>query len=223
VLAFLGLSEHAQPTGAVRYADTLEAAALHAAALVGRPLPTPSPAAVRVGEARFIRGLFSGGTLCGEAMRLVADRVSTVMSNIPLKPDWHLTDIHASERHTFIDFGDDELTEGRPHPMIDPAQRVERIEQEAGDPDVGVILLDLVLGYGAHPDPAGAFAPVIARAREQRPDLAVIAALCGSERDPQGVVAQRARLEAAGAIVTRSVAQAARAALRSIGAEESGR
>jgi FdrA protein len=64
---------------------------------------------------------------------------------------------------------------------------------------------------------------VIARAREQRPDLAVIAALCGTDRDPQDLVAQRARLEAVGAIVTRSVAQAARAALRSIGADESGR
>ena len=125
-----------------------------------------------------VRGLYSGGTLCGEAERIVG-------------------------HGTFTDFGADEYTQGRAHPMIDQSLRVEALAA-AREP---VLLLDVVLGYGAHPDPAGELAPVIAQL-----DAHVIVALCGAAGDPQGLDAQRAQLEEAGAVVTRSNAHAARLA-----------
>jgi FdrA protein len=165
-----------------------------------------------------IRGLFSGGTLCYEAMAVVAGVVGRVASNIPLRPEWRLADPHRSEGHTFVDFGDDAMTEGRPHPMIDPGLRNERFRREAADPETGVVLLDVVLGHGAHPDPAGELAPLVARALADRPGrLSVVVSLCGAAGDPQGLDAQAATLRTAGALVTRSSAQAARLALAAAG------
>jgi FdrA protein len=190
---------------------TLEQAAARAAELTGAALPefeetaAPSPG--------LIRGLFCGGTLCDEAMVIVSERVGEVRSNIPLRPEWRLDSVHESAGHAFVDFGEDELTEGRAHPMIDPSLRTERLRREAADPDVGVVLLDVVLGYGAHPDPAEELAPAIREAGAQ-----VIVALCGAAGDPQDLEAQRRRLEEAGAVVTRSNAHAARIALAATGA-----
>jgi FdrA protein len=221
VLAFLGLDEPPAAPDGVEYAGTLEAAAERAAALVGATLPafddallhaTPTPG--------FIRGLYSGGTLCKDAMAIVSEAVGTVASNIPLDPAGRLADVHRSVGHTFVDFGEDELTEGRAHPMIDPALRLERIAREARDPEVGVILLDLVLGYGAHSDPAADLAPAIADVLSARPDLSVVVALCGAAGDPQDLDRQRARLLEAGAAVTRSNAHAARLALQAAGIQE---
>jgi FdrA protein len=168
-----------------------------------------------------IRGLFCGGTLCYEAMAVVARVVGRVASNIPLRPEWRLADPHRSEGHTFVDFGDDALTEGRAHPMIDPGLRNERLRREAADPETGVVLLDVVLGYGAHPDPASELAPLVERALAERPDgLSVVVSLCGADRDPQGLDGQAAALRAAGAQVTRSSAAAARLALAAAGLGE---
>ena len=165
-----------------------------------------------------IRGLFSGGTLCYEAMAVVAGVVGRVASNIPLRPEWRLADPNRSEGHTFVDFGDDAMTEGRAHPMIDPGLRNERFRREAADPETGVVLLDVVLGHGAHPDPAGELAPLVERALADRPGrLSVVVSLCGAAGDPQGLDAQAATLRAAGALVTRSSAQAARLALAAAG------
>jgi FdrA protein len=96
--------------------------------------------------------------------------------------------------------------------MIDPSLRLDRLAREARDPEVAVLLLDVVLGYGAHPDPAAEIAPAIAEATAARDDLHVIVALCGAAGDPQGLDGQRAALEDAGAVVTRSNAHAARLA-----------
>src|SRR5215213_6005360 len=126
--------------------------------------PDPPPA-VTPGA---IRGLFCGGTLCYEAMAVVANVVGRVASNIPLRPEWRLADSNRSDGHSFVDFGDDALTEGRAHPMIDPGLRNERFRREAADPETGVVLLDVVLGYGAHPDPAGELAPLVERALADR-------------------------------------------------------
>ena len=165
-----------------------------------------------------IRGLFCGGTLCYEAMAVVADAVGGVASNIPLRPEWRLADSNRSEGHTFVDFGDDALTEGRAHPMLDPGLRNERFRREAADPETGVVLLDVVLGYGAHPDPAGELAPLIEQALAGRPGgLSVVVSLCGAAGDPQGLDGQAAALRAAGALVTRSRARAARLALVAAG------
>jgi FdrA protein len=143
-----------------------------------------------------------------EAMMIVSERVGEVASNIPLRREWRLGTVHESAGHTFVDFGDDELTEGRAHPMIDPSLRTERLRREAADPGVGVVLLDVVVGYGSHPDPAEELAPAIRDAGAQ-----VIVALCGAAGDPQDLEGQRRRLEEAGAVVTRSNAHAARLAL----------
>ena len=149
---------------------------------------------------------------------MVARVVGRVASNIPLRPEWRLDDPHRSEGHTFVDFGDDAMTEGRAHPMIDPGLRNERFRREAADPETGVVLLDVVLGYGAHPDPAGELAPLIEQALAGRPGgLSVVVSLCGAAADPQGFDAQAAALRAAGSLVTRSTAQAARLALVAAG------
>jgi FdrA protein len=177
--------------------------------------PSAHPPAVTPGA---IRGLFSGGTLCYEAMAVVAGVAGRVASNIPLRPEWRLADPNRSEGHTFVDFGDDAMTEGRAHPMIDPGLRNERFRREAADPETGVVLLDVVLGYGAHPDPGGALAPLVERAlADRRGGLSVVVSLCGAAADPQNLDGQAAALGAAGALVTRSCAQAARLAMAAAG------
>jgi FdrA protein len=98
--------------------------------------------------------------------------------------------------------------------MIDPTLRLQRFALEARDPAVTVILLDVVLGYGAHPDPAAEFVPAIARACAERDELTVIVSLCGTAKDPQGLDRQSRRLRDAGALVTRGAATAARLALQ---------
>src|SRR5215204_1930025 len=157
-------------------------------------------------------------SLCYEAMAVVAGVVGRVASNIPLRPEWRLADPNRSEGHTFVDFGDDDMTEGRAHPMIDPSLRNERFRREAADPEAGVVLLDVILGYGAHPDPAGELAPLVERAlADRRGGLSVVVSLCGAAGDPQGLDGQAATLRAAGALVTRSSAEAARLALAAAG------
>jgi FdrA protein len=120
-----------------------------------------------------------------------------------------------SSRDAFVDFGDDALTEGRAHPMIDPTLRLERLARELEDPDVAVVVLDVVLGFGSHPDPAGGLAAVLGRAPADRPH--VVVSLCGTRADPQGLDAQAARLREASATVAPSAAGAARLALLAAG------
>jgi FdrA protein len=220
VLAFLGLDEPPPAPDRVEYAASLEAGAARAAELVGRSLPAFDERPARPPAPGYVRGLYSGGTMCKEAMTIVSRGVGRIASNIPLQPDWRLSDVQRSEGHTFIDFGEDELTEGRPHPMIDPSLRTERFRQDAADPEVSVLLLDVVLGYGAHPDPAGDLAPAIEDALAARPELNVVLALCGAEGDRQGLERQRGRLVEAGAAVTRSNAHAARVALQAAAVQE---
>lgn len=176
----------------------------------------PAPAE-RNGDYRFIRGLYSGGTVCDEAMIIVSAALGPVYSNTPLRPDWALPDDLRTDGHLMIDFGDDALTQGRPHPMIDSSLRTERIAVEAADPGCGVLLLDVVLGHGSQPDPAAELAPAItkarARAAEDNRDLAVVVALIGTDGDPQGLNHQAETLVAAGASVHLSNAAAARKAV----------
>jgi FdrA protein len=160
----------------------------------------------------FLRGLFAGGTLCDEAMLLAADALGPVRSNIPLDPAWALGDDLTSDGHTMVDFGDDRLTQGRPHPMIDGSLRIERLHREARDTDVGALLLDVVLGHGAHPDPAAELAPAISAARSVR-DVPVLVSLVGTRDDPQDLARQADALCQAGAHVFMSNAAATRAAV----------
>ena len=139
--------------------------------------------------------------------------LGAVYSNAPLRPELALADPARSREHTAVDMGDDFFTSGRPHPMIAPSLRQERLLAEAGDPAVAVVLLDVVLGYGAHPDMAGALAPTIAEARRRAEaagrHLPVVAHVCGTEADPQRLSEQEAKLHAAGALLAPSNVTAA--------------
>lgn len=165
-------------------------------------------------QQKYVRGLFSGGTFCYETVLLLSEKVGTVFSNTPLRPEGRLGDVWKSIGHSAIDFGDDLFTHGRPHPMIDFRLRNERILQEARDPETAVILLDVVLGYGAHPDPAGELVPAIKEARRiahsAKRNLVFVGSVCGTDEDPQGLSRQEARLREVGVILTDSNAQAAR-------------
>lgn len=216
VVAGLGLPVHWATLGPGR--PDLTAAVEAALSSDGHPLPRwPSwPVEQEPVTSGYLRGLFCGGTLADEAMLVAADRLGGIRSNIPLRPDLALAADGSSRQHTVIDFGDDAFTRGRAHPMIDPTLRLERIVEEGADPTCGVLLLDLVLGHAAHPDPADHLAGAIGAARERAHDrgreLPVVVSLIGVEADPQGRGRCVDRLRRAGASVYLSNAQAARRA-----------
>jgi FdrA protein len=174
----------------------------------------PAKAGGSVGLERFaagqqyLRGLFSGGTLAYEALLLLQDYLPVVYSNAPLKKEHKLANSMVSQEHTIVDLGEDEFTVGRLHPMMDNDLRIRRLLQEAGDPEVAVILLDVVLGYGAHPDPAAELAPAIIQARQVAEEagrfLEVVAVVVGTDEDPQDMEAQMAQLKEARARVETS-------------------
>lgn len=199
----------------------LTQAAARAAEAAGATWTAPRSwaASERTGHFPTLRGLFAGGTLCDEAMVIASEALGPVRSNIPLRPEWALGDDLRSDGHSMIDFGDDALTQGRPHPMIDQRTRVDRLTDESGS--AGVVLMDVVLGHAAHPDPASELAPAIAStlaaAREAGHDLAVVVSLCAATDDPQGLDQQAAALVAAGASVHLSNADAARTAVGLVG------
>jgi FdrA protein len=201
----------------------LTAAAQEVAAAVGATWSAPEhwSGAVTAGRpGGALRGLFAGGTLCKEAMLIASDRLGPVASNIPLEPAWALDDHLTSRGHTMIDFGDDRLTQGRPHPMIDGSIRAERLLREAEDPSTGVLLLDVVLGLGAAADPAGELAEPIRRATAA--GVPVVVSVVGTRDDPQGTRAQAALLSDAGAAVYLSNAAATRAVLDLLDASTGG-
>jgi FdrA protein len=153
-----------------------------------------------------LRGLFSGGTLCVEALAIAAAGLGSVASNLALGPQWM---VEATGGHVLLDLGADEFTLGRPHPMIDPWPRLERFTADAADPACAVLLLDVVLGHGAHPDPAADLAAAVRAARLTRPELTVVISLIGTVDDPQDLYRQADTLSAAGADVFGSNARAA--------------
>jgi succinyl-CoA synthetase alpha subunit len=166
---------------------------------------------------RYLRGLFSGGTLCYEAQVVWKDmQISPVHSNAPLPGNQPLPDSSKSIGHTAVDLGEEEFTVGRPHPMIDNDLRIRRLLQEARDPETAVIMLDVVLGYGAHPDPASELGPAIIQAcdlaKASGRELNVVASVTGTEGDPQGLAQTIDCLEEAEVIICSSNASAARLA-----------
>jgi FdrA protein len=176
--------------------------------------PGPAEAAA---PGAALKGLYSGGTLADEAMLLAAPVLGDIRSNTPLKPELDLgTDLSASG-HVVVDFGDDALTVGRAHPMIDPTLRLEAISNLAARREPAVLLMDVVLGYGADPDPAYSLVPALTAARRSG-TLPVVIALIGTEGDPQGWSRQADALAAAGAAVFASNAAATRYALDLLGA-----
>ncbi|MDC5699340.1 FdrA family protein [Intrasporangium calvum] len=172
-----------------------------------------------------LRGLFGGGTLADEAMLVAGEALGDIRSNTPLRPELALGPDLRDAGHVVIDFGDDSLTQGRPHPMIDPSLRLERIAVEASDPTCGVLLLDLVLGHAAHPDPAPDLAEAIRSARATAEaggrTLPVAVSITGTEGDPQGLSRSALLLRDAGASVFLSNAAATRCAVSLLTSKES--
>jgi succinyl-CoA synthetase alpha subunit len=162
----------------------------------------------------YVRGLFSGGTLCQEAIQIWGEELGPIWSNVPLVPDHKLPDSNQSVEHSALDLGEEEFTIGRPHPMIDNELRIRRLHQEARDPMVAVIQMDLVLGFGAHPNPASELASAILEAkkiaREEGRSLVVVTAITGTDGDPQNLELQRSSLQNVEAIVLDSNALASR-------------
>lgn len=201
----------------------LTAAAETVLSALGHPIPTwptwGTPAVVA--GPGFLRGLFVGGTLCDESMLIATESLGSIRSNIPLEPSDALDRTLSVDAHLMIDFGDDSLTAGRAHPMIDPTIRLEHLARFAADRHTSVILLDVVLGHGSESDPSAALAPAVQQAievaREADCELAVVVACVGTASDPQHLSSQASALAAAGAEVFLSNAQAARRAVSLIG------
>ncbi|HNT77529.1 MAG TPA: acyl-CoA synthetase FdrA [Anaerolineae bacterium] len=166
---------------------------------------------------RFFRGLFSGGTFCYETQLILNKMLNTpVVSNAPVEKTCQMLNANRSEGHTAVDLGEDEFTVGRLHPMLDPTLRNKRILQEIKDPQTAVLFLDIVLGYGVHPDPAGAAVEAIEESRTwlqgRDREVIFIASVCGTEGDPQKVRRQELQLTNAGVIVAPTNAAASRLA-----------
>lgn len=212
--------------GGVRPASTIDeavAAALGASGLEPPAFLRPHDGAVREAvlaqlgamrpEQRHVRGLFAGGTLCYQSQAIFRRSGLVVHTNTPLHGMRELADPHRSLEDTFVDMGAEEFVEGRPHPMIDATLRRRRLEQEAQDPTVAVVLLDFVLGAISSRDPVGDMLDAIrsaqAAARGRGGHLCAIASVCGTDADAQGLGAQTRALADAGVVVLPSNAQAA--------------
>jgi succinyl-CoA synthetase alpha subunit len=231
VVHFIGLAAR-ESEGNVHFAGNLEETAGMSVALSRGEKYTPRTFTISdseveriveaesrgmAGEQQFLRGLFTGGTLADEALILLHGTIGDVFSNNQ-EEKYQLPDPHTSQGHTIVDLGEDQFTVGRPHPMIDPSTRTDRIEREMEDPEMAVLLLDVVIGYGSGDDPAGAMTEHIRRAKEAAASrggyLSVIASVTGTEQDPQRLDAQRRTLEDAGCVVMPSNYQAAMLAKR---------
>ena len=220
-LCLVGRDDATLPAN-VRLAPTLRDAARHAlgprGAAMSAPLADSGPRPpARPGR---ILGLYSGGTLCAEAQTILRRAGVAAASNVPIPGVARAARVEPGEGglppdesgHLLLDLGADEYTTGRPHPMIEPAMRGPALAQSLADPDTAVVLLDVVLGTGCHPDPAAAVARAIESAPTKGP--LVVASVCGTDLDPQGATAQRHTLEGAGVIVAASNADAVDAAIR---------
>lgn len=216
IICFLGLAPLELPVNARRAATLREAAALAAgnrpegdACLLADHARTAA-AALGPGR-RWIRGLYCGGTLCTEAQLVLTEAGERCFSNVPIPSATALSSDKPSG-HSLLDLGADAYTIGRPHPMIEPSVRSPHLAAALADPSALVVVVDLVLGYGAHHDPAAAVADAVRGAPAPRP--IVIASVCGTSGDPQGYDRQVDSLRRAGILVAASNAEAAELALR---------
>lgn len=229
VAVLLGDEEHLLDSAGVMQFDTLEEAALvaaalsrghdtsHADALLARRRLEEERLAIRLSAGKkpgqkHVRGLFSGGTFASEAQLVMKPMLGRIKSNVPFAAGDKLANSLVSEGHSVIDLGEDEFTVGRPHPMIDFSLRNKRIEAEAADPSTAVILLDVVIGYGANQQPLADITPAIKAALKTNPAVSVICSVTGTDLDPQNRQTVTAGLKAAGATVMPSNASACRLA-----------
>jgi hypothetical protein len=238
IINFLGGNEEKSKKMGYKVAKTLEEAAHMAIALVKKEdykkvdfnYPVDEIKALAEKEyskfshdQKYIRGLYSGGSVCEEANIVLDDLGVRINSNAPIREELKLKNSKKSVKHTFVDMGDDEFTRGVPHPMIDFTLRKERIIEEAKDPECAVILMDVVLGLGAHENPAGEIASAVVKAKkiagEEGRYLSCVASITGTAKDPQNRENQKKILEDAGVIVMPSNARAARFSAIVVGRE----
>ena len=208
-VCFLGADAPSLPDN-VSFARTLKAASELATGRSSKnkkPEFKPIIPHVPLGR-QCIHGLFCGGTLSSEAQVVFLDQGVSVASNAPIPG---AEAVGSGTSHVLIDLGSDEYTRGRPHPMIDPTVRDEELTKALADPTLAVILLDVVIGFGAHPDPAGTIVRVVAAAGTERP--IVVASVTGTDDDPQDRRTQMAKLVDGGIVVAPTNADAATLAL----------
>ena len=164
-------------------------------------------------EQKYLRALYSGGTLAYETLIILQGKIGSIYTNLSYDHAEKIDDVYKSRANTVIDFGEDEFTQGRLHPMIDPSLRNSRIIEESKDPETAVIMLDMVLGHNAHPDPAGSALEAIREAKEiaqkDGRHLSFITTVCGTDEDIQNRGEQVAKLEKEGVLVFPSNADAA--------------
>lgn len=161
-------------------------------------------------ERKYIRGIYGGGSVCYEAMYYARKRLTeAIYSNLKIEGTEKLDNVHSSQGNTFLDMGEDEFTVGKPHPMIDPTQKMKRFITEINDPEVAVIITDCEIGYGSNADPAGAIADAI---KESGKDIGsrpiIVASVCGTDLDIQDYDKQIRKLVDADVYVCRSNYQA---------------
>lgn len=226
VACFLGGSRELLKGSAIGFADDMEQAAAMLVGLSRNEAPVavnrPDMDAIVEREMgkysrtqRYVRGLYSGGSLCYEGILLAEREAGRVYSNIS-GGESALKNVEKSVENTYIDMGEDYFTDGMPHPMIDTRLRVERLKKEAQDETVAAIVLDCVLGYGCNTDPAGALAAAVNEARTLAGGrhITFLASICGTDRDPQKRAVQAQELQEAGIMVLDSNAQCAALAAR---------
>ena len=217
VVCLLGAPEGWAEGTKIIPAPTLHMAAAELATLAGAEgdlLPEAAITPEKGDAVGNIRALYTGGTLCAEAMVMAENLGIPVYSNIASNPEYKLSDPEKSVGSCFIDMGDDYFTDGMPHPMIDPRLRSARIIKELQDEDTKVLLLDCVLGYGSHDDPAGEIVAAIEKARALGcRDIPVVASVCGTDLDPQNRASQVEILKRAGVTVCESNAAAVSCAI----------
>jgi FdrA protein len=218
VAALVGLADGTEIGANARVASTLEGGVVLAIEMLGGRARTDwlslrqeveVAAASISAERTLVRGFYSGGTLCYEALAVLQPWVGPVWSNTPLDAR-HRVPAPAGA-HVCLDLGEEEYTKGRPHPMIDPGARIKLLREVTAEADVGVVLLDAVLGYGAHDDPASELAPVCAEIVASGGPSVVVYVL-GTEADPQQLSRQRERFREAGCVIAPTGARAALAA-----------
>lgn len=203
VVDFIGFTPPAAQIGNLHFAAGLDQAASLAVDLTNQPVPKK---VVSTRGNGYLRGLFSGGTLAYEVLNGLQLFLSPIYSNVPIRNEQELDNPLNSKAHTILDLGEDDFTVGRLHPMMDNDLRLRRMKQEAEDKDVSLILLDVVLGEGAHANPASELAPAIIAHRKARKGLEFVALVIGTDEDPQQLNEQIAQLTKAGATVFREVA-----------------
>ena len=162
---------------------------------------------------KYLTALYSGGTYMDEAMRAAAPLVGPVYSNSPTKPEWTIQPGQIGHGNTFMDYGEEEFTVGRAHPIIDLSVRKNALNEIAAQPETAVVLLDLILTPPGHPDPAEAMLeeirPLQQKAREEGRELIFVCSVLGTDADLQNVNLQRQKLQDAGVLVCKTNARAA--------------